>query len=116
MGYEVGRQLSIQTIFAERLNGKMILRRGFEIPKNKNILIIEDVITTGKSALECNEIIKKHDSKLVGYACIVDRSTSELLIKDKIISQIKLKIETYKTNQLPEKLKKIIPIKPGSRN
>ena len=116
VGYEVGRQLSIQTIFAERLNGKMTLRRGFEIPKNKNILIIEDVVTTGKAALECNEIIKQHDSKLVGYACIVDRSTSELLIKDKIISQIKLKIETYKTNQLPGQLKKIIPIKPGSRN
>ena len=79
----------------------MILRRGFEIPKNKNILIIEDVITTGKSALECYEIIKNHNSKLVGFACIIDRSTSEVLIKDKIVSQIRLKIETYKANQLP---------------
>ena len=116
VGYEVGRQLSLQAIFAERLNGKMILRRGFEISKNKNILIIEDVITTGKSALECYEIIKNHNSKLVGFACIIDRSTSEVLIKDKIVSQIKLKIETYKANQLPDQLKKIKPIKPGSRN
>ena len=115
-GYEVGRQLSIQTIFAERLNGKLILRRGFEIPKNMNILIIEDVITTGKSALECYEIIKKNNSKLVGFACIIDRSTTEVLIKGKIISQVKLKIDTYKSNQLPEALKKLKPIKPGSRN
>ena len=115
-GYEIGRQLSIQTIFAERLNGKLILRRGFEISKNMNILIIEDVITTGKSALECYEIIKNNNAKLIGFACIIDRSTSEVLIKAKIISQIKLKIDTYKSNQLPDVLKKIEPIKPGSRN
>jgi len=115
-GYEVGRQLSIQTIFAERLNGKLILRRGFEILKNTNVLIIEDVITTGKSALECYEIIKNNNSKLVGFACIIDRSTNEVSIKGKIISQIKLKIDTYKANQLPDQLKKIEPIKPGSRN
>jgi len=115
-GYEIGRQLSVQTIFAERLNGKLILRRDFKIPKNKNVLIIEDVITTGKSALECYEIIKKNNSKLVGFACIIDRSTSGVLIKDKIISQIKLKIDTYKLHQLPDELKKIDPIKPGSRN
>jgi len=115
-GYEVGRQLSIQTIFAERLNGRLILRRGFEIRKNTNVLVIEDVITTGKSALECYEIIKNNNSKLVGFACIIDRSTSELLIKGKIISQIKLKINTYKANQLPDILKKVKPVKPGSRN
>ena len=62
------------------------------------------------------EIIKNHNSKLVGFACIIDRSTSEVLIKDKIVSQIRLKIETYKANQLPDQLKKIEPIKPGSRN
>ena len=70
---------------------------------------------TVKILLECYEIIKNHNSKLVGYACIIDRSTSEVLIKDKIVSQIKLKIETYKANQLPNHLKKIKPIKPGSR-
>ena len=115
-GYEVGRQLSIQTIFAERLNGKLILRRGFEILKNTNVLIIEDVITTGKSALECYEIIKKNKAKLVGYACIIDRSNSEVLIKDKIVSQIKFEIETFKENEIPEELKKIQSIKPGSKN
>ena len=116
VGYEIGRQLNVETIFAERLDKKLMLRRGFKIPKNSNVLIIEDVITTGQSALECYEIIKKNKANLVGYACIIDRSDSKLLIKDKIVAQIKLKIDTYENNELPNDLKKIQPTKPGSRN
>ena len=116
VGYEIARQLSLETIFAERFNGKLVLRRGFEIPKNSSVLIVEDVITTGKSALECYEIIKKSKSKLVGFACLIDRSNTEVLIKDKIVSQIKFEMETFKPNKLPEELKKIQPVKPGSRN
>ena len=95
VGYEVGRQLGIKTIFAERFEGNLILRRGFEIPKNSNVLIVEDVITTGKSALECSKIVKINNSKLLGYSCIIDRSGDNLKIKEEIISQIKLKIKTY---------------------
>ena len=116
VGYEIGRQLNIQTIFAERINNKLTLRRGFAIPKNSNVLIIEDVITTGKSALECLEIIKINKSNLVGYCCIIDRSSEKILIKNKIISQIKLKIDTFNDSNLPEKLKKTQPTKPGTRN
>ena len=116
VGYEVGRQLDIETIFAERFNGKLKLRRGFVIPKNSSVLIVEDVITTGKSALECSKIIKMNNSKLIGYACIIDRSNKEILIKDKIVSQIKFEISTFKGNELPKYLKKIKPVKPGSRN
>ena len=68
---------------------------------------MEDVITTGKSALECGEIVKENYSIIAGYACIIDRTNKESIIKDNIISQIKLKIETYKNNELPEDLKKI---------
>ena len=116
VGYEVGRQLSIETIFAERFEEELILRRGFKIPKNANVLIVEDVITTGKSALECSEIIIRNNAKPIGYACIIDRSTINCLIKDKIISQIKIEIKTFNQNELPEELKKIKPIKHGSRN
>ena len=116
IGYEVGRQLEIRTIFAERSGGKLKLRRGFEIPENSNVLVVEDVITTGKSALECSKLIEINKSKLVGFACIIDRSNSKVLIKDRIISQIKFEIETFKKNELPAELKKIYPIKPGSRN
>ena len=116
VGYEIGRQLGIETIFAERINGKMVLRRGFKIPQNSNVLIVEDVITTGKSALECLDIVNQNKSKLVGYACIIDRSNHNLLIKDKIISQLKLEIDTFKENELPSSLKNTEAIKPGSRN
>ena len=116
VGYEVGRQLGIETIFAERYEEKLVLRRGFEIPKNSKVLIVEDVITTGKSALECSELVKQLDSKVIGYSCIIDRSNDNSLIKQKIISQIKLKMEIFKKTDLPDELKKIDAIKPGSRN
>ena len=116
VGYEIGRQLSVETFFSERVNGKFQLRRGFKIPKNSNVLIVEDVITTGKSALECSKIVEKSKSNLVGYACIIDRSNNKVVIKDKIISQIKLDIPTFKENEIPSELKEIEAVKPGSRN
>ena len=116
VGYEIGRQLGVETFFAERFKGDLVLRRGFEIPKNSNVLIIEDVITTGKSALECSKLVKEAKSNLLGYSCIIDRSNKNLLIKEKIISQIKLRIDTFEKTNLPENLKKIKAIKPGSRN
>jgi len=115
VGYEIGRQLNIKTIFAERLDNNLTLRRGFTIPKKSNVLIVEDVITTGKSALECYEIVKENKANLVGYACIIDRSDDNLLIKDEIISQVRLNIPIFKEGELPEDLKKITPQKPGSR-
>ena len=116
VGYEVGRQLDIKTIFAERTDGELILRRGFNISRNSNVLIVEDVITTGKSVSECSKIVKKNNANLIGYACIIDRLDSKRVIKDKIVSQIKFKIATFKENELPEDLKKIPAKKPGSRN
>ena len=116
IGYEIGKQLKKETIFCERIKGKFKLRRGFRIKKKSKVLIVEDVITTGKSALECLEIVKINKSKLVGFACIIDRSTENNLINEKIVSQIKLKIDTYSEESLPDSLKKIQPIKPGSRD
>ena len=117
IGYIVGNLLNKETIFCERVNGKFILRRGFSIKKNSKVLIVEDVITTGKSSLECARLVKKYKSKVVGYACLINRSSkSSLKIKDKkIVSQIKLEIPTYKKNDLPIKLKRIPITKPGSR-
>jgi len=115
VGFEVGRQLNIQTIFSERFDGNLILRRGFNIPSGSNVLIVEDVITTGKSALECLKIVKDLNANLVGFACIIDRSDSKILINEKIISQVKFKINLYNEKNLPEKLKKIPSKKPGSR-
>ena len=117
IGYIVGNLLNKETIFCERVNGKFTLRRGFSIKKNSKVLIVEDVITTGKSSLECARLVKKYKSKVVGYACLINRSSKpSLKIKDKnIVSQIKLEIPTYKKNDLPIQLKKIPITKPGSR-
>ena len=117
IGYIIGNLLNKETIFCERVNGKFILRRGFSIKKNSKVLIVEDVITTGKSSLECARLVKKYKSKVVGYACLINRSSKpSLKIKDKnIVSQIKLEIPTYKKNDLPIGLKKIPITKPGSR-
>ena len=116
IGYEIGRLLKKETIFCERVNGKFVLRRGFQIKKNSKVLIIEDVITTGKSSLECVKLIKSCKASLAGFACIIDRSNkSQLKIKNKIILQVKLNIPTYKKNNLPEFLKKLPITSPGSR-
>ena len=116
VGYEIGRQLKIETIFAERIDGKLVLRRGFTIKQNSNVLIVEDVITTGKSALECSNIVNTSKANLVGYACIIDRSNENVSIKDKIVSQMQFNIETFSGDKLPKDLRKIPPTKPGSRN
>ena len=117
VGFELGRLLKKETIFCERVNGKFILRRGFYIKKKSRVLIIEDVITTGKSSLECAKLIKKSGAILLGFACLIDRSNKQTLkIKRKnIITQVKLKIPTYKKKNIPESLKKIPITKPGSR-
>ena len=116
IGYEIGKLLKKETIFCERVDGKFTLRRGFKIKKGTKILIIEDVITTGKSSLECAKLIKKANAKLLGFAAIIDRSTRKSLkIKKKIVSQLKINIPTFNSKKLPIKLKKIPISKPGSR-
>jgi orotate phosphoribosyltransferase len=116
IGYEIGRLLKKETIFCERVKGKFTLRRGFSIKKKSKVLIIEDVITTGKSSLECVKLIIKSEAKLLGFACIIDRSTKKnLKIKRKIISHLKIEVPTYKKNKLPKYLKSIPISVPGSR-
>tara|TARA_B100001057_G_scaffold487340_1_gene569913 strand:+ start:566 stop:1153 length:588 start_codon:yes stop_codon:yes gene_type:complete len=116
IGYEIGRLLKKETIFCERVNGKFTLRRGFKITKGAKVLIIEDVITTGKSSMECVKLIKKAKANLIGFATIIDRSTKKKLkIKKKIVSHLKINVPTFKSNELPKNLKSIPISKPGSR-
>ena len=116
IGYEIGKLLKVETIFCERIKGKFQLRRGFRIKKGLKVLIIEDVITTGKSSMECVKLIKKAKASLVGFASIIDRSTKKnLKIKKKIISQLKIDVPTFNKNQLPKNLKSIPITTPGSR-
>ncbi len=116
IGYEIGRILKIESIFCERVKGKFKLRRGFKIKPRSKVLIVEDVITTGKSSLECVKLIKKSKASVVGFACIIDRTVKKKnIISKKIVSQVKLNIPTYYKNNLPDFLKKIPVTSPGSR-
>ena len=116
IGYEIGKILKKETIFCERVNRKFTLRRGFSIKKGARVLIIEDVITTGKSSLECVKLIKKSNAKLVGFASIIDRSTKKSLkIKNKIVSHLKIDVPSYNLKNIPKSLKSIPITTPGSR-
>ena len=116
VGYEIGRILNKETIFSERVNGEFKLRRDFTVNKNQKVLIIEDVITTGKSSLECSKIVEDNNAIIVGYACLIDRSNGKSAIKEKIVSQVKIDIPTYTENNLPKNLLTLKAVKPGSRN
>ena len=116
IGYEIGRLLKKETIFCERVNGKFKLRRGFDIKKGSRVLIMEDVITTGKSSMECVKLITKSNAKVIGFASIIDRSTKKhLKIKKNIVSHLKIDVPSFKSNDLPNYLKKIPITVPGSR-
>ena len=116
IGYEIGKLLKKETIFCERVNGNFTLRRGFYIKKGSKVIIIEDVITTGKSSLECVKLINKAGAKLLGFASIIDRSTKKTLkIKRNVISHMKIEVPTFKKDKLPEALKNIPITVPGSR-
>ena len=116
IGYEIGKLLNLETIFCERVNKRFKLRRGFSIKKNARVVIVEDVVTTGKSSLECVKLIKKAKAKILGFACIIDRSNKKnLKIKKKVISHLKINIPTYKKSELPPLLKSTPISVPGSR-
>ncbi len=114
VGYEMACQLNVPNIFCERVDGKLVLRRGFDIKENSNILIVEDVITTGKSSLETIECIKPYKVNILAEACLVNRSNN-INLGLPIISLLDLDIKSYEANNLPESLKNIPAIKPGSR-
>ncbi|WP_440921485.1 orotate phosphoribosyltransferase [Candidatus Pelagibacter sp.] len=116
IGYEIGKLLKKETIFCERVKGKFQLRRGFQIKKGSKVLIIEDVITTGKSSMECVKLIKNSKANLMGFATIIDRSSkNNLKIKKNIVSHLKISVPTYKKNKIPNELKSIPISIPGSR-
>ena len=116
IGYEIGKLLKKETIFCERVKKKFVLRRGFKIKRGSRVLIVEDVITTGKSSMECARLIKKAKATTIGFASIIDRSSKKSLkINKKIISHLKIDVPTFKKSQLPDELKFIPITTPGSR-
>ena len=116
LGTEVGRLLKKRTVFAERVNGKMAMRRGFEIKANEKVLIVEDVITTGGSVKEVMNLVIDLGGSIVGVGVIVDRSNGEVVLHDNQLSIASLKVNSYDSNEVPSELASIPVEKPGSRS
>ncbi len=112
---EVGRAMNKRTIFSERENGKMTLRRGFEISEGEKILIVEDVITTGGSAKEVGEMLTACGANVVGYGSIIDRSGGEANFPAPFKALEKVEVETYEPETCPMCSEGTKAIKPGSR-
>ena len=114
LGTEVGRQLNKKTIFSERSDGKMKLRRGFNINENEKILIIEDVLSTVCSFIEVSDLIAQFKGNVVGVGVIVDRSLSPVFIHDNFFSITSQKAKIFDKDNIPSELQEIPAIKPGS--
>ena len=116
LGTEIGRQLNKQTVFAEREQGVMTLRRGFEITPESNVLVIEDVITTGGSVNEVIELVKDSGAKVVGVGVLVDRSGGKVKLHEKQFCVTELEAVSYGDDEIPDDLANIPVLKPGSRS
>jgi orotate phosphoribosyltransferase len=113
-GYELARQLLCKNIFVERVDNIFTLRRGFEVKKGERILIVEDVVTTGKSTLEAAKVVQDLGAVIVGAVSVIDRTEKEVF-NFPLISAVKLQIKTFSAENVPEHLKNIPATKPGSR-
>ena len=114
VSYELGRQLNKETVFTERKDGVMELRRGFEVKPGAKIIIAEDVVTTGKSTIETKEALEKLGGEVIGVACIANRTSKDIGMP--IYSAIKLDIQVHDADECPLCKEGNIELgKPGSR-
>lgn len=116
VGYEVARQLGVPGIFTERVDGEFALRRGFKIPNGARILMMEDIITTGLSSRECIKTINDWGGQVVAAGCLINRSGGQAEVGAPITALATIDAPTYKPEDLPDSLKAIPAIKPGSRD
>lgn len=116
VGYEMGRQLNIPTMFCERVEGKFELRRGFSLAENARVLVVEDVVTTGKSSMEAVACIASYGAKALAVTSLIDRrGSNDVSLTLPLVSLLKLDVPTYAADKLPPELAAIPASKPGSR-
>jgi orotate phosphoribosyltransferase len=115
IGQEVARHRRARFIFAEKEEGKLVLRRGFKIEKGEKILVVEDVVTKGGRVQETIDIVHAHGGYVVGVAAIVDRSNGTVKFGVPFVSLLSLNVETFEADKLPPDLKTIPAVKPGSK-
>ena len=117
VSYEMGRALKVKSLFAERVDGSFMLRRGFSIKKNERFLVVEDVITTGKSIYEVIDLVEKLGGKVEAVASMVDRSDGVAIFAQDFYALLKINIKTYRPEQCPICRERKVPlVKPGSRD
>ncbi len=115
VGYEMGRQLGVPGVFCERVDGEFALRRGFDIEDGANVLLVEDVVTTGKSSLEAVQCIEGFGGTVVAEAALVDRSGGHVSLPFPLVALLNLEVAMYEPTKLPVELAQIPAVKPGSR-
>ena len=116
VSYEMGRVLKVRSLFAERVEGSFALRRGFYIKKNEKLLLVEDVVTTGKSIYEVIDLVQGLGAKIQAVASLVDRSSGGAIFAQDFKPLLKIQIKTYRPSECPLCQQKKIPLtKPGSR-
>jgi len=120
VAYEVGKNLKARAIFTEREENVMKLRRGFEINEGEKVLIVEDVVTTGKSTFEVVDVVESYGGKVVGFASIINRSGKENPFAEKTNGKpyfylVKFDFPTYNPEDCPLCKSGIPAVKPGSR-
>ncbi len=115
IGSKIGEVLNKKAIFLERVNGSFTLRRGFQIFKNDKVLLVEDVLTTGKSSIESIDCIKSFGAEVMCLASIIDRSNNNLEFNCPYTSLAKINAPIFSETDIPLTLKKITAVKPGSR-
>ncbi len=115
IGFAVAQALNVRFIWTERQNGEMTVRRGFSVSEGERILVVEDVITTGGSTLECIAALEANGAKIVAAASIIDRSNGAADVGVPRISLVSLNVPSYPPDDCPMCADGIEAIKPGSR-
>jgi orotate phosphoribosyltransferase len=115
LGQEVARQLRARFIFAEKEEGKLVLRRGFKIAPGERILVVEDVVTKGGRVQETIEIVRQNQGLVLGVAAAVDRSNGRVNLGVPFLSLLSLAVEAFEADKLPPDLASTPPVKPGSK-
>ena len=115
LGQEVARQLGGRFIFAEKEEGKLVLRRGFKISPEERILVVEDVVTKGGRVQETMEIVRSHGGQVLGVAMAVDRSNGAVNFGVPKFSLLTLHVEAFAADNLPPDLAAVPAVKPGSK-
>jgi orotate phosphoribosyltransferase len=115
IGHEMGRALGTRAVFTERVDGKVSLRRGFNVEKGEKVLVVEDVVTTGLSTREVIDALKEYGAEIAAVVSLVDRSAGKVDFGVDYFALLSLEVKSYKEEECPMCKAGGLAVKPGSR-